>query len=68
MSLKAFHVVFVALATILSAGFGVWEIRAWKVAGGGGALALAIAGFVIAAVLVVYGRWFLGKTKDVSYL
>ena len=34
MSLKAFHVVFILVATLVSGGFGVWSIRAFTVQGG----------------------------------
>lgn len=68
MSLKAFHVVFVALATLFSVGFGVWAARAWAAGGGGEPLALAVTSFAIGVALVVYGAWFLRKMKGVSYL
>jgi hypothetical protein len=69
MTLKAFHVVFVLAATLLSAGFGVWSFHTYLTAEREtvhallGALSLAFA-----VGLVVYGGWFLRKMKDVSYL
>jgi xanthosine utilization system XapX-like protein len=68
MSLKFFHVLFVVLATLLSVGFAVWSFM--QVAAGAGALylVLGILGLVVAVALVIYGRWFLKKMKDVSYM
>lgn len=62
MSLKLFHVVFVAAALVLALWTGVWAL------GEGGALWLAVCCFVAAAGLVVYGVWFLRKMRGVSYL
>lgn len=68
MSLKFFHVLFVVLSTLLSVGFAVWSFGQ-AVAGAGGLYwVLGVLGLVVAVALVVYGRWFLKKMKDVSYL
>jgi hypothetical protein len=68
MSLKAFHVFFVVVSTLLALGFGVWSVADYSRTGQGGTLAMGIAGFVGAGVLVWYGFWFLRKLKNVSYL
>lgn len=65
MSLKAFHVVFVLVATVGLVAFGVWALGQ---DGGTGIAALAYASFAGALAMLVYGRWFLKKLKDVSYL
>ena len=63
MSLKAFHVVFVTASTLLALGFGIWalgegrELTAW-----------GIGSLILAALLPVYGRWFLQKMKNESFL
>ena len=62
MSLKLFHVVFVAAALALALWTGVWAL------GEGGAVWLAACCFAVAAGLVVYGVWFLRKMRGVSYL
>ena len=64
MSLKAFHVAFITIATLFSAGFGVWSF------GQGGAAYLTLGVFSLAAsvALVVYGGWFLRKMRHVGYL
>lgn len=64
MSLKAFHIFFIALATLIVAGFGLWALGPANTGGswmGWLALALAVA-------LPFYGRWFLAKTQEVSFL
>lgn len=69
MSLKAFHIVFIVISTLLSAGFGVWALGYSRSADGGGIyLALGLVALAAAVGLPVYGSWFLKKTKGVSYL
>ncbi len=68
MSLKFFHVLFVVLATLLSVGFAVWSFAQAAAGAGGLYRVLGILALVVAVALVVYGRWFLKKMKDVSYL
>jgi hypothetical protein len=68
MTLKAFHVVFIALATVTAAGFGVWSLHAFLTQRGIGNLLLGALSLAVAVGLVVYGVWFLKKMKDVSYL
>lgn len=64
MNLKAFHVLFIAAATVLAAGLGVWCLRQHAAArDGAGVLAGAVASFAAAVGLVVYGAWFLRKVK-----
>lgn len=62
MSLKAFHIVFVTLSTILALGFGVWALR--DPTGSYGWLGML--SLVAAAILPAYGWWFLKKTKGVD--
>jgi hypothetical protein len=68
MSLKAFHVVFVVLSTLLCAGFGVWEIRAYYQSSDKVELLLGVGSLLFGAAMVWYGLWFLRKLKGVSYL
>jgi len=66
MSLRLFHIVFIALATVLAALTGVWSLDRYSAAGGGGWLSLGIACLVATAALVVYGLWFVRKTRGES--
>lgn len=68
MSLKAFHVVFIAAALVLAGWTGWWSWDRWQAGAGGGSLALAVTCGAALVALVVYGAWFLRKTRGVSYL
>ena len=68
MSLKAFHIVFIAVSVLLCFGFGVWlfipnahETTAVTVVGG-------ILSFGAGLGLLIYGKYFLRKFKNISYL
>jgi hypothetical protein len=69
MSLKAFHIVFVVAATTLAAGFGMWAIRDY-VAGDHSLtiLILGIVSLLLGMGLIWYGKYFLRKLKNISYL
>jgi DNA-binding transcriptional regulator of glucitol operon len=66
VSLKAFHVFFIVIATLCSLMLGGWGVAEHSRTGNGGALFLGICGFAAAALLVVYGLWFLRKLRGVS--
>jgi hypothetical protein len=68
VSLKSFHIVFVACSVLFSAGFGYWALRAFQTSGEGLMLTLSLGSFVAAGALVVYGVWFLKKLRGWSYL
>src|SRR5437667_11000803 len=63
MSLKAFHIVFIIFSTLLALGVGAWCIWVDLVEGTPIYLAGAIASFVAAVALIVYGVWFYRKMK-----
>jgi hypothetical protein len=66
MSLRAFHIVFVALSSLLCFGFAGWSLHQYRSGGGRGSLALGLAAAVAGVALLVYGRWFWSKitTRD----
>lgn len=68
MSLKAFHIVFMAASILLAIVFGGWTFAQYRI--GGGPLMLAAAGACLAAAIgmLIYARWFLRKLRNVSYL
>ncbi len=68
MSLKAVHIFFVTVATLIAAGFGWWSIEQYSVTGGAGDLLLMILALAAAISLPVYGVWFLKKMKKVGYV
>ena len=61
MSLKAFHVVFVAASILLGVGVGGWGIHQYSTKGNVGLLVMGI-------VLIIYGKRMLKKTKNIGYL
>jgi hypothetical protein len=68
MSLKAFHIVFVLISVLLSLGLAGWGLHRFLTLGGTGHLLYGIGGIVAAVGLVIYGRYFLKKLKNISYL
>jgi hypothetical protein len=68
VSLKAFHIVFIALSTALALGFGVWATRDFSHSGSLVNLALGMGSFLGSAALACYAVWFLRKLKGVGYL
>lgn len=68
MSLKAFHIVFVSATVLLALGIGVWGLNHYFQEGGNLNLALGAGSLVTAVLLGVYGRFFLKKLKNISYL
>ena len=68
MSLKAFHIIFVTLSMLLTGGFTFWAILQYR---SNGDVSLLVGGVISGLLFVgmgVYGRWFLRKLKNESYL
>jgi hypothetical protein len=59
MSLKAFHVIFIILATLLAAGCALWAYVNQAAA------AFGIISAIVAVTLVIYGIWFLKKSRKI---
>ena len=57
MSLKAFHIFFIVVTTLLAAGCAAWGFAS----GMAPAFGLTCLGF--AAALLIYGVWFLKKSR-----
>jgi hypothetical protein len=68
MGIKAFHLVFVALAFLLCLFVGGWGIQGWRSGGGIGQLLFGSGALCVGAGLVGYGRYVLRKLKGMSYL
>jgi len=66
MSLKAFHILFIAVSAILALGFGLWAFSEYRKSGDIMLLIAGLGAFGGAAGLVVYGRWFLRKLNGVN--
>ena len=68
MSLKAFHIFFIILSTLLALALGVWAVDDFNRSGSLLHLALGVGSFIASGGLVWYGIWFLRKLKNVGYL
>lgn len=63
MSLKAFHILFISLAVLLSFAFAVWAFRAAGSGQGAGMQAAGYAATAFGIALVVYGILFWRKMR-----
>ena len=63
MSLKAFHVVFIAISTLLAFGFAAWSYLVYLSKHEGHYLIVMILSLLFGAALIAYGNWFLKKLK-----
>ena len=68
MSLKAIHICFVTLFTLLCFGLATYMGRTWMQEGGRMNLCLSVVGGVTGVLMVFYFRLILRKLKDVSML
>ena len=68
MSLKAFHIVFVTISMLLAGSFAFWAIFQYRSTGEVGLLVGGVVSTLIFVAMGVYGRWFLRKLKNESYL
>jgi hypothetical protein len=68
MSLKAFHIVFVAISTLLAFFFAGWLLNNYLATKAVVALIGAIASAAAGVGLIWYGKIVLRKLKHISYL
>jgi hypothetical protein len=68
MSLKAFHIVFVAASIVVALMFGVWSVMSYFDGGPLRDLLFGIGSLAAGVGLVFYGKYVLKKLKDISYL
>lgn len=66
MSLKYFHLLFIALSSLMAVGVGIWAIDAWQANGAWRWLGLAALMFVSAGALASYGNRFLQKVRKLG--
>ena len=64
MSLKAFHIIFVAVSVALCVFVALWGVRQYTDTGRMSSLMLAVVFFPSAAILVVYGKKVFQKLRD----
>jgi hypothetical protein len=63
MSLKAFHLVFIALSVILTAFVAAWAAGQYRLEHEAGYLLAVVAALAAGAALAVYGAAFQRKTR-----
>ncbi len=68
MSLKAFHLFFILISTLLAAGMGGWSLRQYGDLNETWLLVLGVGSFLVTGALLVYLPWFLKKYRQYSYL
>ncbi|MCD8533950.1 MAG: hypothetical protein LR011_03825 [Verrucomicrobia bacterium] len=68
MSLKAFHLIFLIAATLLSLGFGAYSIHQFSQSQSISYLVMGVLSSLLGFCLVVYGRFFLRKLQHISFL
>ena len=56
LSLRSFHLFFVAVSVLLAAWVGVWGVQSYLSTGSLGDLALGVVFFLLGFVLLLYGR------------
>jgi len=66
MSLKAFHVFFIAISILLGMFVGGWGVRQYLMNDSGGSLALGVLFFASAFVLLAYGLKFIAKIEELG--
>jgi hypothetical protein len=69
MSLKAFHIIFITLSSGLALGCGAWLLVSGCSADGTKMdILYGISSLLGGMGLIFYGRYFLKKLKNISYL
>jgi hypothetical protein len=68
MSIKGFHIVFIIFSTLLAIGIGLWCVWVNLIVGEPVYLGGAIAAFVSAIGLIVYGILFYRKMKRLNLI
>lgn len=63
MSLKAFHLLFIAMSVVLAAFLAAWALGQYRADHSAGYVATGIASLAAAGALAVYGTAFRRKTR-----
>lgn len=65
MSIKGFHLIFIAIAALFCAGFGFWALFLDDQSNGSGVKIFGGITLAASAVLIGYGFYFRRKSKDI---
>ncbi len=66
MSLKAFHILFIAVSILLAMFVGGWGVRQYLMSQGAELLALGLFFFAFGFVLLGYGLKFIRKVEELG--
>jgi len=66
MSLRVFHLVFIAVSVALSAFVAAWGLREWNASHSTSALTLAVVFFVSGVALIAYGAHAVRKYRELE--
>ena len=66
MSLKAFHILFIAISILLAMFVGGWGVRQYLMSQGTGPLMLGLFFFAFGFVLLGYGLKFISKVEELG--
>lgn len=66
LSLRSFHLFFIAASVLLSVAVGAWGFRSWRATGAEGDLALGGLFFVVGILLALYGLKVRKKLRDLD--
>ena len=66
MSLKAFHIFFVSLASALAFGFAGWALPSPPAGAGADYKIMGLLSLALGVGLIVYGFWFWRKIKHLA--
>ena len=68
MSLKSVHIFFVLCTTLLTVVLAVWNYFNWVNFGGISSLVYMVISILCGILSIVYGKKFLEKFKDLSFM
>jgi len=66
LSLRSFHLFFIAASVVLAAWVGVWGIQNWQANRSGSDLAVGLLFFALGIVLLVYGLRVRKKLRAIA--
>lgn len=66
LSLRSFHLFFIAVSVLLAVWVGVWGVQSYLATQSAGDLALGVFFFVLGFVLLLYGRRARKKLRDIA--
>lgn len=65
MSIKSFHLIFIAIAALFCAGFGVWALFFDRLDSGMATKGAGVVALIVSVGLVIYGFYFRRKSKNI---